>query len=53
MASQNGTNIRISRELKEFLVKQAIHKDETYDQILKRLLNVRKAEDQPPVGAKT
>ena len=33
-----STTIQVSRELKDFLATQATHKGETYEQIIKRLL---------------
>lgn len=38
MSERDITTIQITRELKTFLVGQAIRKGETYDEILRRLL---------------
>jgi len=37
--SRDITTIQITRGLKDFLASQTIHKGETYDEILKRLLS--------------
>lgn len=38
MAGKRITTIQVTRELRDFLVKQAIKKNESYDEIIKRLL---------------
>jgi len=38
MKKEERTTIQISRELKDFLATQAVRKGESYDEIIKRLL---------------